>query len=167
MKFQIGDTVIFSDAFMKKHKDFRFKGRRYSIVGMKEKDGRYLYHLDNALGDYGSSDLAFPKDTIYVEVEGRKVTATDFLNTGTARCNPADSFNLSTGVSLAVERMKFPHKGAKYFYISDSGEVEEDTFGGYPIDKRRESFGNVFETEIAAQFARSRVKDSLARSEHK
>ena len=117
-KFKEGDKVIIKDG--SKIKNYHggwirsmneYVGKTGTISYVSEYNDSRGYRMKEY--DYTWDERGLVKaDAVYtVIVSGRKVTVEGNGTTGEARCNPDDDFDLSKGISLAIERMNAIKEG--------------------------------------------------------
>ena len=85
------------------------------------RNGSYKLDIDNE-GWHWYDDMLEPvKPKKYeITVEGNTVTVTDDNgNIGVAKCSPEDEFNLSTGISLAIERLRWKPNHHEHYWTID------------------------------------------------
>lgn len=121
-------------------------------------------------------------DGFNIKVKGNKVIVTDDRGyRGTARCFPDDEFNITTGIDLAVSRLKpskcqndkpkkkqnktfIPKLGERFFYLDVDGEIEHREYEDDYYDLVSNlAVGNIFETEEKAKRYRDKVVAKLAK----
>ena len=127
MKFKVGDIVKIKEGLTSENtRGFvsnmeKYCGKKAKITKISGMD----YNLDIDEGEwYWYEDMledVRPKK-YEITVEGNTVTVTDDEgNTGVAKCSPEDEFNLSTGISLAIDRLTWkPNQNENYWSIDFS-----------------------------------------------
>jgi len=125
MKFNVGDYV-------KIKKGLKYGTTHNFVFEMQEYCGKeakivkidksyYKLDIDNEAWYWNENMLESVKSKKYaVIVEGNTVTVTDDEgNIGVAKCSPEDEFNLSTGISLAIDRLKWKPSSGEIFFTVD------------------------------------------------
>lgn len=105
--------------------------------------------------------------TITITIDGNKTIAEDSDGKqGMARCHPDDTFDLQTGVALALDRMENgwkPVQGERVFTVCADGAVASTTS---TLESSMAEYGNYFRTEEAAKKAAEKIKKLLKDIEH-
>lgn len=105
--------------------------------------------------------------TITITIDGNKTIAEDSDGKqGMARCHPDDTFDLQTGVALALDRMENgwkPVQGEMFFTVCADGAVASTTS---TLESSMAEYGNYFRTEEAAKKAAEKIKKLLKDIEH-
>jgi hypothetical protein len=156
----IADKAYGGESFVYRMEEYRGKQARITDVG------RPFYKLDIDDGRWNwTVDMLEPISKKYVvTVSGNTVTVKDDKgNTGIAKCSPEDEFNLSTGISIAISRLKWkPSLGERYFTIclADKNPIIWDDDS---IDNIFYERGLVFKTKEEAEEATKIMLDSISR----
>ena len=92
--------------------------------------------------------------TYHITVEGNIVTVTDIKgNTGIAKCSLEDEFDLATGISLAIERLRWKPSLGEYYWTVDFGSpslVYRHLWNNDSVDNMHFKNGVVFKTKKEA-----------------
>lgn len=161
---KVGDIVKIKENyefFVNSMKEYRGKQAKITRVSGES------YKLDIDDGRWNWTDDMLESSKKYeVIVDGNTVTVKDDKgNTGIAKCSPEDKFNLSTGISLAIERLKWkPSLDEKYYTISFANKYNSVGIYTWANDSTDNTFyerGLIFRTEEEAEKAAKIMLDSI------
>lgn len=160
MKFHIGD-------FVKIKEGLNVKNMKELVTDMEQYCGKearvtelrgdyYILDIDKEEW-YWSDDMLepSPKKSYKVVVDKNKITVTDDSGKeGTAKCCPKDKFDLATGISIAIGRMKWKPEEGKLYYSIDFAQKDNTVaqpWNNDIIDKTLYEKNLVFKTAEEAQ----------------
>lgn len=160
MKFKVGDYVKIKEGLNARNTNYfardmeKYCGKIAKIT--KINSIGYSLDIDDG-GWYWEEYMLEPlQEKIYsVIVVGNTVIVKDEKGKeGKAVCSPEDKFNLSTGISLAVEKLRWKPSNNEYYWTIDFSQpdyVYEYQWVNDCVDKRLFESGVVFKTEKEAK----------------
>lgn len=170
MKYKVGDTVKIKEGLKEGYTPGlieemeKYCGKIAKIVDMDSNS--YKLDIDYRCWYWNDNMLESSKSKKYeIIVEGNTVTVTDDKgNTGIAKCSPEDEFNLSTGISIAIDRLKWkPKRDENYWTVNFSYKLNvlEYTWCNDSCDKEFYKKGLVFKTKEEAEKVAKIMLDSF------
>lgn len=168
MKLKVGDYVRIKEGLNEEDtKNFAKEMEKYcgKVAKITEVNSEsYSLNIDNERW-YWNEHMVESVQTYNIIVAGNTVTVTDEKgNTGVARCSPEDEFNISTGISLALERLKWKPNCNEYYWTIDfkwPNWVREYVWGDDITDKKLFKEGVVFKTKKEAIEVAKKMLDSI------
>lgn len=168
MKFHIGDFVKIKEGLkVPNTKDLvidmeKYCGQEARVEEISDYDNYYKLDIDDRVW-YWSNDMLEPtsKKSYSVCVDGNKITVINSCGEeGTAKCSPKDKFDLATGISIAIGRMKWKPKEEEFYYTIDFAQNDNTVtqpWNNDIIDKTLYEKNLVFKTKEEAQKAAEKI----------
>ena len=166
MKFKIGDYVKIKEGLKARNtNNFAIDMEKYcgKVAKIIEINSRY-YKLNIDNGEwYWSYDMLEPasKKSYNVCVDGNKITVINsYGEKGTAKCSPKDKFDLATGISIAIGRMKWKPKEEELYYSIDFAQddnVVTQPWNNDIVDKTLYEKNLVFKKKEEAKEAAEKI----------
>jgi hypothetical protein len=156
--FKVGDKVVIVDDLVR-GMDSEEIGKVFTVKKVEEKTGRHYLKGSNTVWFDDELHL-YNENEVYYRVEDRVTYVFFNGKVGKAKCHPDDKFDITTGILVALTRLKSNGfiLGDHFFYVNEYNEVESTVLFD-SISQKIAATGNAYHTREEAEEVAKRIKE--------